>query len=117
MAHYVLIICFVALAFFFTSHTLTKGADGGIFGSMVNVDTETTEEKSLTKLEMDDNQSRLIVFVNTFSAVMIAVAQVQERTLIETCFCLSIALAGIVCPIVFSWTSGGGWLERLAYID
>jgi hypothetical protein len=66
---------------------------------------------------MDENKNRLIVFVNSFSAVMIAMGQVQERTLIETSFCLSIALAGIVCPITFSWTSGGGWLERLAYID
>ena len=68
-------------------------------------------------MQIDDNSNQLMVFVNAFCAVMIAAAQVQERTLIETCFCLSIALGGIVCPITFSWTFGGGWLQRLGYID
>ena len=48
MADYVLIICFVAGSFFFTSHTLTQGADGGLFGSNANIDTEKNEELSLT---------------------------------------------------------------------
>ena len=47
MADYVLIICFVAGSFFFTSHTLTHGADGGFFGSNANIDTENNEELSL----------------------------------------------------------------------
>ena len=77
MAHYVLIICFVAIIFFFTSHTLTQSADGGIIGSTDNIDIVTSREIeiSLRKQQLDDSYSRLVVFVNTFIAVMIAMAQ------------------------------------------
>ena len=77
MADYVLIICFVAVIFFFTGHTLIQSADGGIIGSTDNIDMVTNREMeiSLTKQQLDDSYSRLVVFVNTFSAVMIAMAQ------------------------------------------
>ena len=47
-AHNVLIICISAVVFFIMSHTLTQHADGGIIGSIANVDIDTGEEMDIS---------------------------------------------------------------------
>ena len=59
----------------------------------------------------------LFVYIRCLTCVTIAATQLQERTLIETYLILSIAISGIIFPLIQSWITGDGWLQRLGYID
>lgn len=112
LTNHLVIICSTAMVFFLISSDLTSNSGGGLVGtpqrSELTIKVQDFEELNEPALRQLSDQ--LFIYIRCLTCVTIAATQLQERTLIETYLVLSLAISGMIFPLIQSWITGDGWL-------
>lgn len=102
LTNHLVIICSTAMIFLLVSSDLISNSDGGFVGvpytSSLTIKVQEIEEINEPALKYLSNQ--LFMYIRCLTCVTIAATQLQERTLVESYLVLSIAISGIIYPMI-----------------
>ena len=70
-------------------------------------------------LELDIPLSAFLIFQTVFAATAATIVSgaMAERTKFSSYLIFSMVITAVIYPVVGHWTWGGGWLDRLGFID
>ena len=92
----------VIVVFYCCGYGISINADGGFYG---------------TGSYFFYDSNFLYRFIACWFAVSIASTGIAERTFLGTHNSLAVIVAGIIYPVVSSWSRGSGWLSDFGFID
>ena len=97
-----------ALVFFLWGYTFSTAADGGIVGSYVFTYIDTSPQEYLDWFYKFS--------VSSISASVVS-GCLAERIHVSTYMMFTLVMSGAIYPIACSWCLGGGWLNKIGFID
>ena len=97
-----------AVSFWFMGYKWSVDANGGVMGSGCNFTLGFHSSDYTTWLTG-------LCFCNTCSTIVSG--SIAERCLLDTYIFFTMMMCTVIYPVCASWVWGGGWLERLGFID
>ena len=102
LTNHLIIISTVSVVFLLVSSDLIFNSRGGVVGGSTgeSLTVKNDDQELLNQSALKELSEKLLTYMRCITCATIAATQLQERTLVETYFLLSLGISGIVYPVL-----------------